>query len=547
LVLDYLSRATFAVFSYLGIMKKYLLFLLVLSGVAQLKAQPAYLPFVLMVEEIDIPNAPALQAYAVGQHNGRWLMMGGRISGLHGQNPFNSFPPDSANAYVWMVDPAGGQVWSAPVTALNAAVARQLLATNLCFHQKDSLLYLIGGYGYEAATNQYDTWPSLTVVNLRVLHDALTNGASIAGAFTHLQDNRMAITGGQLGMDGDLFYLVGGQKFTGRYNPHGNPSYSQTYTNAIRTFRVTNGLSGLAILDYSEITDSQELHRRDYNMAEQIFPDGSFGFTAFSGVFRHNVDLPWHNVVNIKDQSYDAIPEASFSQRYNQYHGAKMSVYDPLYNEMHTVFFGGIGMYDWDTINLAPMVDSAVPFVRTISVVTRFPDSSMGENVLPVRMPGLLGASAEFIPSNSAKFFAENVLDLEQIGYQGEYVGFIYGGIESSQPNIFMQATGSSHATNRVFRVYIARPPHSIPERGMLHRIPAFPNPSRHNTRVNLPWQSRAPQLKVLDLLAKEHLIDYRLEGNQLTMETSQLIPGVYFLWISESGQDAVAKLVVQR
>jgi hypothetical protein len=81
----------------------------------------------------------------------------------------------------------------------------------------------------------------------------------------------------------------------------------------------------------------------------------------------------------------------------------------------------------------------------------------------------------------------------------------------------------------------------------MLHRIPAFPNPSQHNTRVNLPWQSRAPQLKVLDLLAKEHLIDYRLEGNQLSMDTSLLAPGVYFLWISESGQDAVAKLVVQR
>ncbi|MBE0640551.1 MAG: hypothetical protein IH599_00865, partial [Bacteroidales bacterium] len=501
----------------------------------------------LMVEEIDIPGAPALQSYAVGQHNGRWLMMGGRISGLHGHNPFNSFPPDSANAFVWMVDPVSGQVWSAPVTTLSAAVARQLLATNLCFHQKDSLLYLIGGYGYDASTNQYDTWPSLTVVNLRILHDALAGPQPISTAFTHLSDSRMAVTGGQLGMDGDLFYLVGGQKFTGRYNPHGNPSYTQTYTEAIRTFRVTGGSTSPVIQDYSEITDSQELHRRDYNMAEQIFPDGSYGFTAFSGVFRHNVDLPWHNVVNINDQTYEAIPEANFSQLYNQYHGAKMSVYDPLYNEMHTVFFGGIGMYDWDTLSLVSVVDSAVPFVRTISVVTRFPDSSMGENVLPARMPGLLGASAEFIPNLSAPHFIENILDLEQIGYYGTNVGHIFGGIESSQPNIFMQATGSSHATNRAFRVMIARPPHSIPERGMLHRLPAVPNPAGPQTRVYLPWESRDPQLKVLDLLAKEHLIDYRLEGNQLTMETSQLIPGVYFLWISESGQDAVAKLVVQR
>ncbi|HRZ76560.1 MAG TPA: T9SS type A sorting domain-containing protein, partial [Bacteroidales bacterium] len=381
---------------------------------------------------------------------------------------------------------------------------------------------------------------------LPALHDALLANQNISVAFSHLTDSRLAVTGGQLGCLGDLFYLVGGQKFSGRYNPHGNPSYTQTYTQAIRTFRITGGPAQPLIQDFTEITDSQELHRRDYNMAEQVFPDGGFGFTVFSGVFRPSADLPWHNVVNIRDQAYQAIPETQFGQRFNQYHGAKMSVYDPLFNEMHTVFFGGIGMYTWDTINLAAMVDSAVPFVRTISVVTRFSDNTLAENVLPVRMPGLLGASAEFLPLESAPRVAGEVLDLEQIGYSLSPVGHIFGGIESNQPNIFMQAAGSSHATNRVFKVRIGRPPFGLEERGMLHHLPAFPNPADEQARVQLPWMASHPAIHLTDILARQHTVDVQLSNNQLTMDTASLSPGIYFLRVSEAGQTALARMVVQ-
>lgn len=526
-------------------MKKIMMFLVVMLMHFSLTAQQTPLPFFIQLEEMFIPQAPAIQSYAFGVYNERWIFMGGRISGLHGQNPFNSFPADSANNHIWMIDPASQQVWSSPLSSLSASLEKQLLGTNPSFTQHDSILYVVGGYGYDVLSNQYDTWPYITVVNLSLLHDALQNGTSANNAFTQIQDNRMAVTGGHLSMDSSTFYLVGGQKFSGRYNPNGMPSYTQTYTNAIRTFELLPSSPGFIIQNYNEIIDAQELHRRDYNMADQIFPDGSFGFTAFSGVFRPTADLPWFNVVDIKDQSYNAISENVFQQRFNQYHGARMPIYDVTINEMHTMFFGGIGMYTWDSINQVPVADSAVPFVKTISMVTRYADSSMEERIFPQSMPGYLGASAEFIPGFNTPLVKGEVILYDNLNYPGKNLaGYIYGGIESYQPNMFMQPTGSSHATNRIFKVFVMSPPFSIPEQINVHQLETFPNPGGTSTSLYLPWKSKHPALSLTDIAGKQFSPKYHLEENRIIVDTDGLTSGMYFLLITESNQKAIARFV---
>lgn len=525
-------------------MKKILFIITAILVQAGLSAQQNPLPFQVELEEIVLPQAPALQSYAFGVHDGKWIFMGGRISGLHGHNPFNSFPPDSANKHIWMVDIANSQVWSVPVSTLPAAMDRQLQATNPVFTQKDSTLYVIGGYGYDNSSNQYDTWPNLLVVDLGMLHDALIQGSGAQAALTQIQDNRLAVTGGHLSYDDSLFYLVGGQKFTGRYNPHGMPSYTQTYTNAIRTFTIAQNGANYSIQNYSEITDSQELHRRDYNMADQVFPDGSFGFTAFSGVFRHNVDLPWFNIVDIHDQTYNAVSESEFKQLFNQYHGARVPVYDIVPNEMHTIFFGGIGMYTWDSINQVAVEDTNVPFVKTISMVTRYADSTLEERVFPASMPAYLGASAEFIRAENVTVVDGEVIDYMQLPLGKSLIGYIYGGIQSTQPNIFMQPTGSSHATNRIFKVYLISPPFGLPDKIAVERLEVFPNPSGMEASVYLPWKHSGPIVSLYDSGGIWHEVEYSFENSKLTLQLSTLPPGIYFLRVDEKNMRGVAKIV---
>lgn len=527
-------------------MKKIYALVSALMLLMSVQAQPSGLPFQLELEEVFLSNAPGIQSYAVGVHNDRWIAMCGRISGLHGHNPFNSFPPDSANKHIWMIDPVSGQVWSHSVNLLAPSIARQLEATNAAFVQRDSFLVLIGGYGFDAATNQYDTWPNLTVVNLSLLHDALLQGTSPAGAFSQIQDARMAVTGGYLGLLDSTFYLVGGHKFTGRYNPHGNPSYTQTYTNAIRTFTLKEVAGAYQVQHYREVTDAQELHRRDYNMVPQVFPDGHLGFTAFSGVFRHNVDLPWFNTVDIRDTTYFPIPEQHFKQEFNQYHTAHLPVFAQTDNAMHTLFFGGIGMYTWDSLNQTAVVDSAVPFVNTISVVSRFADSSMTERVLSQRMPALLGASAEFIPLGNIPLMAGEILDFDLLPPGKTSIGHIYGGIRSSQANIFMQTTGSSHATNRVFKVSLIKTSTALNEAGAPHRLQAYPNPASALFVVHLPWNSSHPEAALRTLTGQSVAVKQSLHENALRIHTAGIAPGLYLLHIREGGQEGQAKILIK-
>jgi len=48
-------------------------------------------PFDIVLEPITITNLPGMQSYAAAQHNGKWLIIGGRIDGLHQRQPWQAF------------------------------------------------------------------------------------------------------------------------------------------------------------------------------------------------------------------------------------------------------------------------------------------------------------------------------------------------------------------------------------------------------------------------------------------------------------------------
>ena len=124
----------------------------------------------------------------------------------------------------------------------------------------------------------------------------------------------------------------------------------------------------------------------------------------FSGVFQPDVDLPWLNTVDVDSTGYSV--NNQFSQLLNQYHTAHLPVYDASVNAMHTVFFGGIGRYYVDSATGLLKDDPNVPFVRTISRVTRYSNGTMDE-VKTGDMPGLMGSGAEFVPLSDADFYDE--------------------------------------------------------------------------------------------------------------------------------------------
>ncbi len=247
--------------------------------------QNADFGFTVELKPIQIEGFNGLHSFAFGQHGGKWLIIGGRTDGLHPRQPFNAFQPSDNNAEILVIDVVEKKVWAHSVNALPQSLKEQLQSTNMSFYQDDNILYIIGGYAYSPSAGDHVTFPYLTSVNVPAVIQAVMKGEDFKPFIKQASDDFFAISGGQLGKINDVFYLVGGHRFDGRYNPHDNPTFTQTYSNQIRKFTIEENSDLLSFSIDSAITDEVHLRRRDYNLLPQIFPDGKHVYKISEVVF----------------------------------------------------------------------------------------------------------------------------------------------------------------------------------------------------------------------------------------------------------------------
>ncbi|WP_321538775.1 Kelch repeat-containing protein [Flavobacterium piscinae] len=273
-------------------MKTYILSLLLL--ITQVNFAQNEFNYSLELNPVTINGLPGLHSFAFGQSDGKWLIIGGRLDGLHARQPFNAFPASNNNSSLYVVDKMTQQSWSVSLSSLPTGIREQLQSTNMNFYQDGDTLYIIGGYAFSVSANDHITFDKLTAIDVPNLINAIINNLPITNYFKQISNTIFAVTGGQLGKINTTFYLVGGHRFDGRYNPMGNPTFTQTYTNQIRKFTIDNSGTQLSFSLIEQITDPIHLHRRDYNLVPQVFPDGELGYTISSGVFQINQDLPFY-------------------------------------------------------------------------------------------------------------------------------------------------------------------------------------------------------------------------------------------------------------
>lgn len=433
---------------------------------------------------VVINNLPGLHSYAFAQHNGKWLVIGGRRDGIHARTPFSSFPASMNNTDIMVIDPVGKQFWSTSVSSLPTEIKEQLQSTNMNFFQFNDTLTIIGGYGFSATANNHITHPRITTLIVSRVIDAIIQNQSITSYFRNTKDERFAITGGQLGKIGDTYYLVGGHRFDGRYNPMNNPTFTQTYATEFKKFKLNNAGAQISISDYTTVVDPVHLRRRDYNLVPQIFPDGKEGYMISSGVFQANIDLPFLYPVEIKSDGYT--PRTSFNQYLSHYHSPKAALYDAANNRMHSLFFGGLSQYYYQNGNL--IKDDAVPFVKTISLVTRTAENILTEYVLPLEMPSLKGTGAEFIPNKELPHTSTEIIRLSEIESDSFTIGYLYGGISSPSLNPFTDnQTATTSADPTIYAVKLTKNQSSgaisLPGNNP-YKLKVYPNPTTSHFTV---------------------------------------------------------------
>lgn len=534
------------------LMKKYLLFALLLLVTIIGQAQQIPFNYSVRLKPVTITGMPGLHSFAAAQSGGKWLVIGGRKDGLHARQPFNAFPAASNNTDIYVIDVNTQQFWSASVNSLNTALKEQLQSTNMNFHQTKDTLYIIGGYGYSNTSVDHITFPNLTSVSVSGLINAIINGNSITPFFKQITDQNFAVNGGQLGKIGSTFYLVGGHRFDGRYNPMGNNTYTQTYVSGIKKFNINNSGAQLSYSNYTVITDQVHLHRRDYNLLPQVFPNGEEGYTISSGVFQVGVDLPFLYPVDIKASGYT--PIVSFNQYLSNYHSAKACLYDSINNTMHSLFFGGMSQYSY--INNVLTQDNTVPFVKTISRLSRDASGNLQENVFTNQMPELIGASAEFIPNTNLSHYTNETIRLSQISGDSVLIGHILGGIYSPQTSPFTNNnTGVTNAHNVIYEVWLKKQISTGLQAingSNPFKANVFPNPAKKQMALNLFLPNDGDlELYITGIDGKiiwERTYDKLSAGNRTIDLNDQvkLAPGIYFFNLIFNGKyNSVEKVII--
>ncbi len=386
--------------------------------------------FSVQLQPIVIEGLGGLQSFAWAQHEGKWLLVGGRRDGLHRRQPFAAFDLPGHNDQIYVVDPVQQKFWTKNLNSLPASLRDPLKATNIQFHQEGHLLLLAGGYGFSEEAARHTTFPTLTVLDVPAMMEAVIQNQDILPHIRQGTDSRVQVTGGDLKKIGNTYYLVGGHKFIGSYNPTGpnhGPGFEQHYTDAVRVFKLREDGQTIRLDSFVSWDNADYFHRRDLNVVSQILPEGREGITVYSGVFQPAANLPFLDCIHLNEQGYAR--QENFIQYFNHYHCPTIPLFDNANQEMSTVFFGGMAQYYMQGDK--KIKDDNVPFVKTITKVSRLANGEMIEMVMPLEMPGYLGSGAHFIPMEEVPVYSNHVLKYDSLK-DNQAVGFLYGGAKEA-------------------------------------------------------------------------------------------------------------------
>ncbi|MDR3632971.1 MAG: hypothetical protein P4L84_03990 [Isosphaeraceae bacterium] len=410
------------------------------------------LPYALQITPVSLPSVPSIQSAVSVQAGGKWLVFGGRTNGLHNFDPSGTvnFPPVYQNNDIFVIDPTTGQTWSEPWSAsgLSASAIAALSSSNQAFFQSGDRLYTVGGYSFDPVSGQFTTYDALSAISVSGLINAVVNHGAIGAQVKQIQDPRLAVAGGQFAPVGNRAYLVFGQNFEGGYNGN-NADFSQVYTDEVRSFHIVDRGSTLAITSYQAQRDPVNFRRRDYNLAPSILPNGRQGLTAFGGVF-----TPAGNGYRfpiIVRPNGSAQVDNHYEQYFSQYTSANVPLFDARQHTMDTIFFGGIGLYDYNFTTGALTTDTELPFVDDVTSFVQRANGSAQEYIMPSQLPGRYGSDAAFFRAPGLPTYSNGVIQLNRL-HGPTTLGYIYGGIYSQVGDTTDPSTQTT-ASNQVFKV----------------------------------------------------------------------------------------------
>ncbi len=446
------------------------------------------LPFRIKIEKTDFTLPMGLQSYVHGIYEDKWLLITGRIDGLHGfvPNSTNNFPTKLQNTTIFVVDPIKKRTYTRslldPESGLTPEQVDFLSVTAAQAYQSGRTLYITGGYGVDSATGRLDTKRILTAIDVPGLIHWVKHpspGETAAQHIRQIENDIFKVTGGYMNRIGNHpTLLVMGHEFNGFYSDATQqPPVFQQYTEQVRRFTIHDDGVNLSITlkrSLPEVPDPN-YRRRDLNVVpivKKVKGKIEESFTALSGVFTPPPDTGiWTVPVEITAKGHPSMADpnlhSTFKQGMNNYDSATFGMYSEETDEMYTILFGGIsfGFFEESCKGLKFMTDDEIPFINQTSTIRidkngKYTQHFMRHGGFPLILsehvnkgnPLLFGAECELFFLDYIDRYPNDVVKLDLIK-EPTVIGYIVGGIQSTLPNTNVQPDSSP--SKLIFKVIV--------------------------------------------------------------------------------------------
>lgn len=501
-------------------------------------------PFSISIEPIEGTFITGTHSSAIAKSGDKWLIIGGRLNGLHGLNSNDGFPTELANEYIIVLDT---NTWTESIASINqlpTSIADPLRSTNMEYIQMGSYLYMAGGYGRDNVAGIFVTFPKLTAIHVDSMINAVLNGESIVPHVRQITDSRFQVCGGELGNIGQELYLLFGHNFGGRYTDPPTPMFTQTYTDRITKFSLLDDGITMTPESFVDFIDTNYFHRRDLNVGPIIKSNGEFALKAYSGVFQKTRNLPFRETITITQDTNEI--NTNYEQVMSHYNCAMIPIFDTLTKKMYTTFLGGMSLYNYIPATNTVVYDSLIPFISDITTMTTHPDGTIEESIMATQLSGLLGSNAKFVLNTEISHFSNEVIDIRSLSNTKTLIGYLYGGIRAEAPNL-----GASSANDTIYRIYLtANNSNSLANiENELGDVLIYPVPASNN--LNIEFQTENPvqiNLSLFDLNLKKisayPTFNVISGKNTLPLSISNVANGFYYLEIKS--ETAIIRKKVQ-
>lgn len=444
------------------------------------------LPFRVRLEKADFKLPIGVQSYIHGIHDDKWLIITGRVSGLHGfvENSTNNFPANKQNTHVFVIDPVTKKTFMRslldPKSGLTQEQVDSLSVTAAQGYQSGNTLYITGGYGLDTATGNFDTKNALTAINISGLIHWVTNPSPNETAVQHIRqifDNTFKVTGGYMNKTGNNpTLLIMGHEFNGFYNnPAQQPPVFQQYTEQVRRFHINDDGVTLSFTPASSLplTPDPNFRRRDLNVVPVVKKRNKKlenSFVVLSGVFTPSVGV-WTVPVEVSAKGLPLMADPSlpstFKQAMNNYDCATFGLFSEKTGDMYTILLGGMsfGFFKETKEGLKFRTDPMIPFISQTTTIKidkqgKYTQHFMRDGGFPLIRskkvhpgnPLLFGSECEVFLLDGIAKYKNEILKLDSI-QKPTLIGYVVGGIKSTLPNTTTQADSST--SQYIFKVIV--------------------------------------------------------------------------------------------